>query len=245
MESAAAVKIDPGPERIGPYRILGLLGEGGMGVVYRATHIESGELVALKTVHTSNERMLASIRREIHALSRLQHPGVVRIVGEGVHDALPWYAMELLEGLTLLRFARSRWSAALATAATLAGDQSGHNITGVDMSGEIESDARAEVLKARLPPDAMRGQPAAAGHLPEVLSLVRRLCAPLAFLHGEGIVHRDLKPENVFIRQGDVPVLVDFGLVATFEGHAGRDSLELAGATMGTPAYMAPEQIRG
>ncbi len=245
MQSAAAEKIEPQPQSIGPYRILGLLGEGGMGVVYRATHIETGELVALKTVHTSNERMLASIRREIHALSRLRHPGVVRIAGEGVHDALPWYAMELLEGLTLLRYARSRWNAALATAATLAGDDSGVGASGVDLSGEFESDARAAALKSRLPVDVLRGQPAAAGHLVEVLSLVRRLCAPLAFLHGEGIVHRDLKPENVFIRGGDVPVLVDFGLVASFEGARGRDSLELAGTTMGTPAYMAPEQIRG
>ncbi len=245
IQSAAAEKIEPQPQSIGPYRILGLLGEGGMGVVYRAAHVETGELVALKTVHTSNERMLASIRREIHALSRLRHPGVVRIVGEGVHEALPWYAMELLEGLTLLRFARSRWNAALATAATLAGDDPSGAMSGVDLSGEYESDARAAALKSRLPVDVMRGQPAAAGHLVEVLSLVRRLCAPLAFLHGEGIVHRDLKPENVFIRGGDVPVLVDFGLVASFEGARGRDSLELAGTTMGTPAYLAPEQIRG
>ncbi len=238
----AAEPVETHPDRIGPYRILGMLGEGGMGVVYRATHVDTGALVALKTVHTSNERMLASIRREVHALSRLRHPGVVRTVGEGVDNALPWYAMELLEGLTLLRFARTRWSAVIATLATE--DASGI-VSGVGLAGQAYADEERAALQSRLPAEMLRGQAAAAGHLPEVLSLVRRLCAPLAFLHGEGIVHRDLKPENVFIRQGDVPVLVDFGLVASFEGARGRDSLELAGTTMGTPAYMAPEQIRG
>ena len=241
MQVAAVERGGREPQVIGPYRVLGHLGEGGMGVVYRAEHVESGARVALKTVHTTNERMLVSIRREIHALSRLRHPGVVRIVGEGVERSLPWYAMELLEGLNLKNFAHSRWRAALASAATMADDEVSRAVSGVELSAPPGSG----VLNTRIAPEALLGQPAAAGHLAEALTLVRRLCAPLAFLHGEGIVHRDLKPENVFIRQGDVPVLVDFGLVATFEGHAGRDSLELAGATMGTPAYMAPEQIRG
>jgi serine/threonine protein kinase/tetratricopeptide (TPR) repeat protein len=243
MQSAAARDGDRRPERIGPYRIVGALGEGGMGVVYRAVHHESGAPVALKTVHTSNERMLSSIRREVHALSRLNHPGVVRVVGEGVDHAQPWYAMELLEGLTLLRLARSRWGAALASAPTMLSEAGG--MPGVGRSGEFTVREGTGSTEPGVSPEALIGQPAAAGNLPEALTLIRRLCVPLSFLHGEGIVHRDLKPENVFIRPGDVPVLVDFGLVASFEGTSGREALELAGATMGTPAYMAPEQVRG
>ena len=231
------------PQFIGPYRITGLLGEGGMGVVYRAVHTETNAHAAVKTLQVLNERMLTSIRRETHALGRISHPGVVRIMGAGVEGGLPWYAMELLEGLTLQRFAQNRWLAAVSSAPTLA-DESGASLSGVvRASGEINRDAPVET--PRLTPEIVQGQPVGAGALREMLTLIRRLCIPLAYLHGEGIVHRDLKPENVFIRPGMLPVLVDFGLVSRFEGTGGRDSIDILGPTMGTPAYMAPEQIRG
>src|SRR5689334_3962655 len=91
----------PPTGRIGPYRIQGTLGQGGMGVVYRGEHVETGELAAIKTVRAATAALVASIRREIHALGRLRHPGVVRILEQGVSDGLPWYAMELLAGQTL------------------------------------------------------------------------------------------------------------------------------------------------
>src|SRR5688572_25442966 len=86
---------------IGPYALVEVLGQGGMGVVYRAAHVDSGQIVALKTVEVPRASHLSGIRREIHALARIRHPGIVRIVDEGVEGGVPWYAMELLEGLTL------------------------------------------------------------------------------------------------------------------------------------------------
>ena len=77
------------PGTIGPYRILDAVGRGGMGMVYRARHAETGVTVALKTVRVPNEKMLASIRREIHTLASMRHPGIVRILDEGVHEGLP------------------------------------------------------------------------------------------------------------------------------------------------------------
>jgi serine/threonine protein kinase len=77
------------------------------------------------------------------------------------------------------------------------------------------------------------------------LTLLRKVCSTLALLHQNGIVHRDLNPRNIVLREPDVPVLVDFGLVGRFAGASGRDALEVAGMTMGTLAYMAPEQIGG
>ena len=97
------------PRTIGPYRVLESIGEGGMGVVYRGEHASSSERVAIKTVRIPHESHLAGIRREIHALVRLRHPGVVRIVAEGVEDNIPWYAMELLEGRTLADTIQSMW----------------------------------------------------------------------------------------------------------------------------------------
>jgi tetratricopeptide (TPR) repeat protein len=182
------------PHTIGPYRIVEPLGRGGMGVVYRAEHLQSAKPVALKTVLVPHEGMLQGIRREIHALARISHPGIVRIVEEGVEEGRPWYAMELLEGETLRQYIGS----------------SGHTT------------------------------------LQRVLTIVRRLCAPLSFLHGEGVVHRDLKPENVLVRRDGMPVLVDFGLASQFTAKLSREVLELrAGSAAGTVAYMAPEQARG
>src|SRR5437868_8232435 len=81
-----------------------------MGVVYLGVHRDSGARVAIKTVRLRHEGLLAGIRREIRALMRVDHPGVVRILGEGVADGVPWYAMELLEGATLRDHYRQIWS---------------------------------------------------------------------------------------------------------------------------------------
>src|SRR5262245_49553090 len=72
---------DPGmPENIGPYRVVCVLGQGGMGVVYLGEHRASSERAAIKTVLLPREAMLSGLRREIHALQSIQHPGVVRIL---------------------------------------------------------------------------------------------------------------------------------------------------------------------
>src|SRR5215831_4423560 len=87
--------------RVGPYRIIELIGAGGMGRVYRAEHLVTGQAVALKTAnHLSAARMLA-LRLEIAALRAVSHPGVVQILDQGVESGVPWYAMELLLGQTL------------------------------------------------------------------------------------------------------------------------------------------------
>ena len=118
---------------------------------------------------------------------------MVRVLDEGLWEGLPWYAMELLQGVPLRHLVFAQHS---------------------------------------------RPQRS-------LLTIVRRLCAPLGFIHGEGVVHRDLKPENVLLRPDGIPVLVDFGLMAQFAGRLGREELDLSAATSGTVAYMAPEQIQG
>ena len=210
------------PNTIGPYQLLDVLGRGGMGVVYRARHRDSGLVVALKSLQVPRQELLAGIRREIHALSRIRHRGIVRILDEGLDKGVPWYVMELLEGTTLRRH-RSGMPTnprALPSAA---------------LQGESEPADAVPSVTEHLEPSTLRS----------LLTLVRRLCDPLAFLHGEGIVHRDLKPDNVLVRPDGMPVLMDFGLTARFAGPLSRETLELAAGATGTVPYMAPEQARG
>lgn len=88
--------------QIGPWRLRGELGRGGMGVVYAASHVQTGQGAAVKTVWRPKAMSLHSMRREIETLAALQHPGVVQILDHGVTpDGIPWYAMEHLRGQTL------------------------------------------------------------------------------------------------------------------------------------------------
>ncbi len=88
-------------QSIGNYDILSKIGEGGMGIVYRAVHRKTGELVALKTVLAPSNVQLSSLRREIYTLAEVNHPGIIKIREEGLQSGIPWFAMELLDGNTL------------------------------------------------------------------------------------------------------------------------------------------------
>ncbi len=119
-----------------------------------------------------------------------------------------------------------------------AGSLGQHSCPSEDRSGLVDD------------PGAFSGPPWAAPNafsasvLP-ALTLVRCLCHPLAYLHGEGIVHLDLKPENVLVTERGQPVIVDFGLTQQFGGKLSREALQISGHPAGTAPYMAPEQVRG
>jgi serine/threonine protein kinase/tetratricopeptide (TPR) repeat protein len=233
-------------QTIGPYRILEPLGHGGMGIVYRARHATSERAVALKTVKVSAPRWLDSIRREIDALTRIRHPGIVRIVDHGVQHGRPWYAMDLLEGESLRRFGQRIWSPyAMPVSARLGVAEQVSATDELPLSEEMPRSGRSfEDPRPATILGSAGETPAAAGELRPVLQLMRRVCATLAFLHGEGFVNCDLKPENVLLVGGQ-PVVIDFGLTAHHPGGSGREALEAQPAMSGTLPYMSPEQIRG
>lgn len=92
------------PDQIGPYRIEGFLGHGGMGQVWLGRHLETGRKAAVKVLSSTTDRQaFKRFQREIEGCSRLLHPNVVRILDWGGHEGRPYYAMELLAAPDLLR----------------------------------------------------------------------------------------------------------------------------------------------
>jgi len=184
-------------ETIGPYRVVGKLGEGGMGIVYAAESAR-GEAVALKVIRDAGGDPLTRKRfeREARLALGLSHPGVCRILEIGEAEGNPYIAMERLEGQSL-----------------------------------------AERMKRGALP------------LTETVDLGVRVLEALSAIHEAGLVHRDLKPSNVFLTASG-PKLLDFGLarpVALAESGDGltQSVLTRQGEILGTPHYMAPEQISG
>ncbi len=95
------------PTYLGAYRIIGLIGEGGMGVVYEAEQENPRRIVALKVVKPglAIPEVLRRFERESHVLGRLQHPGIAQIYEAGVARGRPFFAMERIHGHALLEYA--------------------------------------------------------------------------------------------------------------------------------------------
>src|SRR5690349_15935904 len=173
--------------------VLELLGQGGMGAVYKARQPALDRLVALKILPPEVGRDPAfaeRFAREARALARLSHPHIVTVYDFGQADGLYYLLMEYVDGVNLRQLLRA---------------------------GQL--------------------QPA------EALKIVPQLCEALQFAHDEGVVHRDIKPENILLdRKGRVKI-ADFGLAKLLGRKPADFTLTAAEQVMGTPHYMAPEQM--
>ncbi len=182
---------DDEPTVVGPYRLLGRLGSGGMGRVYLGRSA-GGRTVAVKIVHPHfalDEEFRARFRREVDAARRVGGAWTAPVLDADPEAAVPWVATAYAAGPAL--------SAAVADGGPL--------------------------------PTAT------------VRALGAGLAEALTAVHELGLVHRDVKPSNVLLTL-DGPLLIDFGIARATDGTA---SLTSTGVSVGSPGYMAPEQILG
>jgi eukaryotic-like serine/threonine-protein kinase len=233
--------VEPGaPGWIDRFRIADCIAEGGMGRVFRAYDTAAGRTVAIKLTRTGTIPEIASLLREAAVLRRVQHPGIVRLLGDGTWNGAPWLALELLDGHTL------------ADEMDASGHRGRPRTTQTDVGGrrslELPTPA-ASLPAARSAHAPLLRDPrpiAAAGRLNEVAAIVAQMAMALDHLHSRGLVHRDLKPANVFLRPGDGTTrvtLLDFGL--SCRANAARPVDRRSTQRVGTMQYAAPEQIRG
>ena len=203
-EAAGSGFVPPAPEELAPYfpdlEILGLLGRGGMGAVYKARQKRLDRLVALKILPPGvgqDPSFAERFEREAKALAQLHHPNIVTLYDSGQADGLFYFFMEFVDGMTLRQLLDS-------------------------------------------------------GHVSpkEALAIVPQICEALQFAHDRGIIHRDIKPENILINKEGRVKIADFGVAKIVgpemaEATVGAPAIGQteAGKVIGTPQYMAPEQL--
>jgi tRNA A-37 threonylcarbamoyl transferase component Bud32 len=180
-------------QRFPQLEIIDLLGQGGMGAVYKARQIKLDRAVALKILPPeagTDSAFADRFTREARALAKLSHPNIVAVHDFGDAGGLFYLLMEYVDGLNL----------------------------------------RQLMQASRLEPQ-------------QALSIIGQICDALQFAHDEGIVHRDIKPENILIDQKGRVKIADFGLAKLLHRTPAEFSLTATRQVMGTPHYMAPEQM--
>ena len=185
------------PEQVGPYRVIQLLAQGGMGLVYVAEQSEPvRRRVALKVIKAGMDtrEVVARFAAERQALAVMDHPNIAKVLDGGVTaDGRPYFVMELVKGVPITDYC--------------------------DM----------HKLSTR-----------------ERLALFVEVCNAVQHAHQKSVIHRDLKPSNVLVMLQDgkpVPKVIDFGIAkALSQQLTERTLVTQIGQTVGTPAYMSPEQ---
>jgi serine/threonine protein kinase len=177
------------PTKIGKYDVEERVGEGAMGVVYRALDPVLKRTVAIKVMgeaFAQNTDLRERFLREAQAAGSLQHPNVITIYDFGEVDGHLYIAMEFVEGQDV-----------------------------------------AELLAHQVPLSTVAKLDIAIGVL-----------QGLAFAHKRGIIHRDIKPANIRVDAEGNARIMDFGVA-----HLASSNMTRSGVMIGTPSYMAPEQI--
>lgn len=175
------------PQSIGKYKIESILGEGGMGRVYKAFDPDFRRFVALKIITVNSESSAKRFTVEMRTLAKLNHPHIIRIFDYGHMDHNYYFTMEYIEGKSL------------------------H-----DVIQEQELPVRDKVV------------------------IFHKITSAISYMHRRQIIHRDLKLANIMMKDGDTPVVMDFGLAKDLQQ---IQDITKTGDALGTLSYMSPEQL--
>ncbi|MFM9960603.1 MAG: protein kinase domain-containing protein [Planctomycetaceae bacterium] len=221
---------------IGDFELAGELGRGAMGIVYRARQMSLNRWVALKVLPPAlgaDPVSLGRFRREIAALSRCEHPNLVKIFSSGNDGDRHFYAMELIDGANLADVA----AALSASPAANKSIQTG--ILNASSKRPLSADQPANSGQVH-DETALSGQQEFHQSLAK---LFKDAADALNHLHARGILHRDLKPANLMLTaDGQRVVIMDLGLA-----HLRDRSQSLTGTDarwVGTLRYCSPEQVQ-
>jgi tRNA A-37 threonylcarbamoyl transferase component Bud32 len=174
-------------------QILEVIGQGGMGVVYKARQPHLDRFVALKVLSQSlaaDATFAERFNREARVLARLNHPNIVTVHDFGQSGGFFYLLMEYVDGVNL----------------------------------------RQAMQAGRFTPQ-------------QAMMLVPKICEALQFAHDEGILHRDIKPANILLDTRGRVKIADFGIAKLLGEAREKVTLTASGMTVGTPHYMAPEQL--
>jgi serine/threonine protein kinase len=208
--------------RVPGYDVVAELGQGGMGVVYKAIDRRRGQAVALKTLQGFSPSALLRFKKEFRTLAEVTHPNLVTLY-EPISDGTHWYfTMELVEGVDFLRHVRG---GAISSARTL----SDRLLLGAMRNDEGIAD------------NSGRNYSLSAEQVSRLRAALRQLAEGIEALHTAGKLHRDIKPGNVLVTPQGRVVLLDFGLAADL-GTLGRHESSRPHLA-GTVPYMSPEQV--
>ncbi len=218
------------PQSFGPdgrYQLLHLLGEGEGGRVFAARDTQQDKQLALKQL--TRRRTPQELERRFAALSQLKHPNLVELFSMYSTWEPPFYTMQLVPGVDVVRYIRQP-SEALFQA------DNDDELDGNLLLGERSRASSRSVFSAP-----------ASGGFERAREVARQLCAGLDYTHAHGFIHRDLTRGNIRVTEQHQVVVMDYGLAAEHApGSPGGPSPVTPGPTpnemIGTAAYMAPEQ---
>ncbi len=245
VETMGYQQAEPEPTQ-SRYTWLSEVGKGGLGRVWLARDNELVREVALKEIKTesASKEAIRRLIKEAQITGQLQHPNIVPIY-EMKRGERPFYTMKLVKGETLAQAIKQHHACRMAALGRPEFD-----------TQPREPQTGKSAHPTNLTPNATADTASLALSEQRLMSVFLSVCEALAYAHSRGIIHRDLKPQNIVLGDYGEAIVLDWGLARRLDqkeddaasvriSEDAHTEETQAGAVLGSPPYMAPEQAAG